>query len=367
MKKFLTAAIILLILTMIIFPAQTVAGAKTGLNLWWNVVIPALLPFFICSDLLLNLGVLDKLGRGFEGIMGPIFHLPGVTGLGLVMGYTSGFPIGASIAAELRSQKRISKEEGERLISFTNNPSPLFIIGGVATGILETPAAAGMLLSINYGINLVLGFILGRKSQSKLTDDHILYSQNPAPIPPFGALLKNAAQKSILNIAIIGCYLVFFSIIGNSLQSLGLEGLLVKPLLAAGLESEAASGIIRGILEMTLGVDMVGNSSLHSTLKLALCSGLMGFGGISVLAQVSSMVSHTDIKIWTYFKCRLVHGISAFGITYLICSLVNIEVTASKTPYSPNLTPSGLLGFALASVLLSIIWGALKERARSRI
>ena len=47
------------------------------------------------------------------------------------MGLISGYPIGAKIATNFRKNNICSKEECERLLSFTNNSGPLFIVGTV--------------------------------------------------------------------------------------------------------------------------------------------------------------------------------------------------------------------------------------------
>jgi nucleoside recognition membrane protein YjiH len=44
------------------YPKDAFDSAIMGLNLWWNVVFPALLPFFILSEILMGLGVVHFIG-----------------------------------------------------------------------------------------------------------------------------------------------------------------------------------------------------------------------------------------------------------------------------------------------------------------
>ena len=44
------------------------------------------------------------------------------------MGWLSGYPIGAKIAVNLRNNNICSKEDCERLLSFTNNSGPAFYL-----------------------------------------------------------------------------------------------------------------------------------------------------------------------------------------------------------------------------------------------
>jgi nucleoside recognition membrane protein YjiH len=47
------------------------------------------------------------------------------------MGIISGYPTGAKIVSNFKSNNVCTKEEAERLIAFTNNSGPLFILGTV--------------------------------------------------------------------------------------------------------------------------------------------------------------------------------------------------------------------------------------------
>lgn len=47
------------------------------------------------------------------------------------MGIISGYPVGAKIVTEFRKNGECTKAEAERLLAFTNNSGPLFIIGTV--------------------------------------------------------------------------------------------------------------------------------------------------------------------------------------------------------------------------------------------
>ncbi len=63
--------------------------------------------------------------------MKPIFNVPGIGAYAFIMGIISGYPVGAKIVTEFRKNGECSKAEAERLLAFTNNSGPLFIIGTV--------------------------------------------------------------------------------------------------------------------------------------------------------------------------------------------------------------------------------------------
>src|SRR5699024_4295570 len=156
----LSSGSIFLAFCMIIFPEETFAASLRGLNMWWEVVFPSLLPFFIMAEMLIGFGVVNFIGVLFEPIMRPLFNVPGVGSFAWSMGMASGYPSGAKISARLRGEKQISKLEGERLVSFTNASSPLFIFGAISVGVFHD-AKLGMLLAIcHYTGNAVVGLCM---------------------------------------------------------------------------------------------------------------------------------------------------------------------------------------------------------------
>lgn len=130
-KNIISILFILLTIGLIAFSSSNLAAAKDGLKLWWFSVVPALLLFFIACDLLSQTDIIDYLGKKLGKIMRPIFNVPGEGAFPLIMGIISGYPVGAKIVVGFRKNGICTKEEAERLITFTNNSGPLFIIGTV--------------------------------------------------------------------------------------------------------------------------------------------------------------------------------------------------------------------------------------------
>jgi hypothetical protein len=65
-------------IAMVQYPKPTFDAAIMELNLWWNVVFPSLLPFFILSEILMGLGVVHFIGVLLEPLMRPVFNVPGI-------------------------------------------------------------------------------------------------------------------------------------------------------------------------------------------------------------------------------------------------------------------------------------------------
>ena len=67
----------------------------------------------------------------------------------LIMGWLSGYPVGTKIAVHFRQNNICSKEDCERLLSFTNNSGPLFIVGACGTSLFGN-SVIGFLLLITH-------------------------------------------------------------------------------------------------------------------------------------------------------------------------------------------------------------------------
>ena len=82
-------------------PQAALQASIRGLNIWWEVVFPSLLPFFIIAELLISIGVVKFIGVILEPLMRPLFRVPGIGGFVWAMGMASGFA-GAKLSARLR-------------------------------------------------------------------------------------------------------------------------------------------------------------------------------------------------------------------------------------------------------------------------
>ena len=116
-------------------PKEAIAGAKDGLALCFNVIVPSLFPFFVLSSLVVDLGLAAYLGRAMEGLMRPLFRVSGSCAAAVALGFIGGYPVGARTALQLYQQGLCSKTEAERLLAFCNNSGPAFILGVVGAGV----------------------------------------------------------------------------------------------------------------------------------------------------------------------------------------------------------------------------------------
>src|SRR5699024_1152615 len=97
----IACSISIIALLFILLSHHTLYARVRGLQSWFDIVFPSLLPFFIMSELLMMYGIVQAIGILSEPIMRPFFRVPGAGSFAFVVGMASGYPLGAKITASL--------------------------------------------------------------------------------------------------------------------------------------------------------------------------------------------------------------------------------------------------------------------------
>ncbi|MCL7746351.1 sporulation integral membrane protein YlbJ [Halalkalibacter alkaliphilus] len=338
MIKTLTLALmsILLAASLMIFPQEALEGSIRGLQIWWDVVFPSLLPFFIVSELLIGFGVVTFIGVLLEPLMRPLFRVPGVGGFVWAMGLASGNPAGAKITARLRQEKKLSRIEAERLVCFTSSANPLFIFGAIAVGFFHNAALGIVLALAHYLGNIFVGLIMrfhGREEEAAsppqkpkvsglMNAFKMLHEERIKDGRPIGKLLGDAVQSSVKTLLMIGGFIILFSVLNKILSLVGVAALIGSffsvVLTFFHLPSDLNSSIISGLFEMTLGAQMASETTSVGLLEQVIVSSfILAFSGFSIQAQVASILAETDIRFKPFFISRLIHGFFAAFLVFL--------------------------------------------------
>lgn len=341
--------ILFAVLSIIIFPGNSLKAAKSGINLWLFTVFPALLPFFIGSELLLQLGFVFTFGKLLEPVMRPIFKVPGSGSFAMAVGYTSGYPIGAQIIARLWEEKMINTIEAERLMTFCNNSGPLFMLGAVAMGMFNSPKVGYILMISNYMGAMTTGLIFRnykQKVQGKININSVnnFYKKNKQEnAKNFGNILGDAVKSSMNTMLLIGGYIIIFSVLIEFLRVYGIIsilGKLVSPIfISLGFDKNIISGYISGLMEITIGSKLISQSTAPLYQKVILISSILAWGGFSTHGQVLGVISKAKISYAPYFLSKIIHSILAALYSYFILKFIDIgESSIAPVFYQYNLS-----------------------------
>ena len=314
---------------LILFSKNNLISAKNGLILWATAVVPSLFPFFVSTELLSYTNIIKYLGKWLNPIMRPLFNVPGEGAFAFLMGLISGYPVGAKIVSNFVEQGIVTQQEAERLVAFTNNSGPLFIIGTVGITLFGS-TTIGLLLFITHilaciTVGIVLRFFY--KTSDNSNNYNYSYLNKYVSISALGEVLGKAITNSISTILMIGGFVVIFSVVISILNQSGIlsgMSLILSPILCAiRFPAELINPILSGIVELTNGVSLVANTHIKAiSINIISASFLLGFGGISVLLQVFSIINKTGLSIKTYIIGKLLQGIFAAIYTYIAICVV---------------------------------------------
>lgn len=257
----------------------------------------------------------------------------GIGAYAFIIGIISGYPVGAKIVTEFRKNGNCSRAEAERLLAFTNNSGPLFIIGTVGVSMFGN-TLIGLLLFITHILScIIVGFLFRfwkyKDKEFISSKNSSISSKSIATFSNLGEILSSSIMNSVNTIVMIGGFVILFSVIISILSNSGLLDIICKmfyPIFSMlNIDTKFITPIISGLVELTNGLNNLALINTKSfSILITLASFILGFGGISVALQVLSITSKTDISISAYIIGKLLQGIIAAILTYCIIHLFPI-------------------------------------------
>ena len=285
---------------LLVFPVQTLEASKTGLLLWFDSLLPALLPFLIVSQLILKTSLIDSIKKLLGPVFRHLFHCSDDGTFCLICGFLCGYPVGARLIALQIKEERLSIAEGQYLLSFCNNVSPMFCISYGITQAIGSEKVLPYLLII-YGSALLFGFLT--RPSSLPEENRRVKKQTPSA--------ENIFQ--LIDVCIIDSFLILIKLCGNLiLFSIISKGLLML----IPVYSIYIAPTLTSFLEITGGLNFV------SKLPLGLWRSAIGvaalvFGGLCCIFQTNSVISETRLSLKTYILHKTLTTVIALLLFFL--------------------------------------------------
>ncbi|NLG36869.1 MAG: hypothetical protein GX549_02545 [Clostridiales bacterium] len=355
-------------------PQASLSSARDGLNLFMTVVLPSLLPFFICSRLLLGTPLIEDAGRLLEPVMRPLFGCPGCTAFALLISLLSGYPAGARTVALLYEQGRLRDDELKRAASLCSTSGPLFMLGAVGSGLFGS-ASAGWVILAGHALAVILtGIAAGgvrRRREDRAASPAVYRAARPV-----GEMLSDAVRGAMSSIAMVGGFIVLFSVLTGLAAHFQLSDavsrMLASPLRALRLPQELGSALLPGLVEMTAGCRQAALAGPSEPALWAASCAIVTWGGLSVQAQSMAFLSGTPLSFGRFSAMKGIQAALAFGLCLLLAEATGAEQTAACFPAGPPAVAAGVsslflaIGAASLLVSLSLVQRALDGRPRSR-
>jgi len=302
-------------------------GALNGLKIACYIIIPSIFPFTVCSVFFQKSGGLLWVSGKLNKITKAIFNLSGTEFSVILLSLLGGYPIGAKITDELYRTNVIDKSTSKRLLSFSVNPSPAFIISVVGGSVLNSVSAGVMLFISNLTACFILSGLFTLKPKKKTVQISMPISSDVSVSDAFVESVRSAAEITI-NIC---AFVVLFASVAEILK-LALSGGLLYSALCP-------------LLEISFGITEISKIGIPAHAY----SFLLCFGGISTICQVKQAAVNIKPTFKFIVFHRLLHGITATIISFVLFKIfpksseVLSNVNEVKLANYPLFLPSVML------------------------
>lgn len=278
--------------------------AKIGLSSWAYSVLPVLLPFIILSKFWIYYDIPQLFYGAAERTFPQHKHAAVCTAI-LLLGLSSGFPIGAIFVQHYYKEGILTKKEAEGFLPLCSFVSPMFLIGYVRP---LTGYSGFLWYLFVFCLYLPVGIIFGKKIIS-IGNEDTRHHRSSSCIIHFSSI-REIWLSSLEIIFTIGLYMMLFSILfGITLHEPLFRGTFMQ--------------IVLSNLEITTGIGWISKMSALSGIPRGIAMiTTVALGGLCTLAQVYSTTAQSAFSMKNYCFTKIKCAILSGGLFFLISSLI---------------------------------------------
>lgn len=290
MKQFI--AMITLLILLLIFHEAVIIGTQNGLLLWYQTLIPSLLPFILVTNALSETNAYQIVATRFQNTKNNrIYEI-----MAIILGNLCGYPIGAKIINDFVKNQCLTTQQANHILALSSQASPMFLIGFVHKHIINDTLPLPVYL-ISIYMPVFIYYVLSCFRPHKQNINHNCVPRKKLDI-------KDTFLHAVEIMVMIGIYVMIFSIILCILLPLT-TNMLCK--------------IILSFFEITTGLQLLSSISLSTPLKLSLLCALSASGGLCSAYQVKGVLEYKDTQIKKYLWDKCILSTGTFFVSYLYC------------------------------------------------
>lgn len=370
-NKIITVIVLAICFVFILNPSVYSKSCLNAISVWALNVLPMLLPFFIFTRIIVSIcppkkSVLDKPFKKF-------YNTPNGSFLIFFLSVISGYPMGAKLISNMYENKYIDNDDALAMLSFCSISGPMFMIGTVGVSIFHSYKAgliimiANLLASIFNGlifrkrikskqiynknednnflkgsnlqiknvdlalnreknlnkmdkikdINIEKDRIENRFIKEKLEDKTNEYKekkieQNSDNKKENSNILADSVYDSLNSILIVGVYIMLSFLIIDLLKNIGFISNVASAICGVFNitdKQNVVESVLSGLVEITRGNIDLATTNISLQAKTIISSGLIGFGGISVLMQSSAFIKNLNLPINSIVTQKVCQGL----------------------------------------------------------
>ena len=300
-----------LFLTLIAFCLLLLTGkfsyaVTEGISLWISCVLPALFPYFFITAVLSSLKLTSKISQKISPFTTKVWRVGGACGYAFLMSIISGYPVGAKIVSDLKTNNLIGEEEAVRASALCSTSSPMFLIGSVGSIMFGCLKFGILLFCCHIICSFLNGIIFSFYKRNAKISTYAQGSFNKKT----DNVLYDSVYSAVISILVVGGLITVFHLLTAVLYELGLLNPIIN-LLSPLIGKEQALGFVLGIFECTEGLIVLSDITL-SQFSLPLASFICGFGGISVISQSLAYLKKAKIKTAPFIFAKLSQAVLSF-------------------------------------------------------
>ncbi|MDT8716460.1 sporulation integral membrane protein YlbJ [Clostridium sp. 19966] len=300
------------IIYFIALPKTCINSTISGTKMFFVSVFPSLFAFLIICNILIKYNGINIYAKIIGKPLCAPLRLPASCSLVLIISALCGYPLGAKYSSELYDKKIIDFNTFERLINIASNASPVFIVGTVGISMLNSNIIGYLLLATSYMTCIIMSLILpiNNKNHNFRSENSFKKNNNEDKSSlNIGIVLKESIEGSIKSSLSIGGYIIFFSVIIDTLKNSFASRYLLYHVFGNSIFSNIIYSLCLGLIEITNGCKLLSELSIPLYTKGVIISFLMSFGGLSILSQVYSFLcKYQNISIKKYIRRKLLQG-----------------------------------------------------------
>lgn len=291
-KKYVYSFVCLFIMACcIIYSVNITNYVILGIKICLYSVIPSLLPFMLITNYMQAHNLCTTVSAIFYPIFNKLMGLSEYGTFALIIGFTSGYPMGAKIIGDLYSANNISFKEVKLLITFCNISSISFLINYVLNKCLNNCIPPWLIILFVYLPPLLTGLF---------NSCFIKFTNNNNTVHTESTF--NSIHATFYSLAKLSIYIICFNILVNFIININKIPVLQKY-------------IIVGLTEITTASLYISTES-NLYLKIYLTCSSIILSGLSIMFQSFSFLNNSTLK--RYYVLGKIEHFLIFNIMFFI-------------------------------------------------
>lgn len=276
-RYFLTAALVCAAAGILLFPAELSGAVRGSLEGCLEVVVPALFAFTVLAIYMQQSGLYALALKPLTLPLSKLLGIPEELCAVFVLANIGGYPVGARLLSGLVREGRLSRRNAGRMLSCCYGSGPSFVIGTAGMQVFGSATAGGIIFAACFLSSLMIAVFVCRTGEKITLESGNIRTDLSAEC--FVRSVDSGARVMYTICIMAALFAAVTALLGCS----GIAGLISGILEKCGAGGNS-SHIFPAFLEVTRVRDMLPGGAAAS-----LCAGLLSFGGVCVLMQVTAV------------------------------------------------------------------------------